>query len=247
MPVPVEVEALARLYGVSDEAQTQHLVQLSVISRQRMWWRDERLNEDFMNFVAFENDASELFSYQTTIVPALLQTEAYARAAISSILGLSPDEPGVWKRVDVCLRRQEMLLNRLNGESPPTLSQVIDESVLHRPVGGANVMEAQLDHLMAMAERPEIKVVVLPVRLSIHPGLGGAFDLLTFMDDMDIDVVLIETAATDFLLTEPEITQTYRRIMADLLAIDSADTSLEMAIAGARSALGRTSGNRPRH
>jgi hypothetical protein len=240
---PVEVEALARLYGVSDDDERQRLIELSVISRQRMWWREERLNENLLNFVAFENDATELCGYQPTVVPALLQTEAYARFATSSMVGLPPDDPAVWRLVDVRLRRQEMLLARLDGASPPTLSQVIDESVLHRPIGGAEVMEAQLDHLMAMAERPGIQVVVLPVRMSVHPGLGGAFELLTFADSRDIDVVLIETAATDFLLTDPGVTRMYRRIMTDLLALDSAGVGLEMAVAGAKRATAEAQGD----
>src|SRR5690349_24063418 len=66
---PVEVEALARHYGVRDQAEIDHLVQLSVASRQRMWWRDEteHLQEEFLSFIAFENDASHLYGYQSVL------------------------------------------------------------------------------------------------------------------------------------------------------------------------------------
>src|SRR3954465_2765219 len=49
---PVEAEALARHYGVHDGGELGRMVQLSVASRQRMWWRDEteHLDEDFLNF-----------------------------------------------------------------------------------------------------------------------------------------------------------------------------------------------------
>jgi len=71
---PIEVEALARHYGVADSAEVGRLVELSVASRRRMWWRDEHehLDEDFLNFIAFENDASHLNGYQATFVPPAL-------------------------------------------------------------------------------------------------------------------------------------------------------------------------------
>src|SRR3954464_6436066 len=62
---PVEVEALIHLYGVTDPDEIERLVGLSVASRRRMWWRDEHdnLEEDFLNYIAFENDAAEIFGY----------------------------------------------------------------------------------------------------------------------------------------------------------------------------------------
>src|SRR6187401_2329887 len=60
---PIEVEALAHYYGLSNPAEVGRLVELSVASRRRMWWRDEHehLEEDFLNFIAFENDASHIY------------------------------------------------------------------------------------------------------------------------------------------------------------------------------------------
>src|SRR3954452_20372122 len=68
---PLEVEALARHYGVNDQDEIRRLVELSVASRRRMWWRDEheKLDEDYLTFIAFENDASHLYGYQATFVP----------------------------------------------------------------------------------------------------------------------------------------------------------------------------------
>jgi uncharacterized protein DUF5753/helix-turn-helix protein len=236
---PVEVEALARHYGVRGQADLDQLIQLSVASRQRMWWRREHENfeEDFLNFIAFENDASRLYGYQASCIPALLQTEAYAVAVTASVLGRMPTDPSVRNVVDVRLKRQETLLARLDGEFPPRLSQVIDESVLLRPVGGAAAMEAQFDHLVAMAARPEIRVVVLPFGLGVHPGLGGTFELLTFSEDEDLDVVFIETPATDFLLTDTANTATFHRIMDNLLATDPGGAGLGPAVTRARTAL----------
>jgi hypothetical protein len=235
---PVEVEALAHHYGVREPAEIRRLVDLSLISRRRMWWRDEHehLDEDFINFIAFENDASHLYGYHASLLPWPLQTPEYALAMTSSILRKPIDDPDVRKVVDVRLKRQETLRDRLDGDFPPRISLAVDEAVLLRPVGGDEVMTAQIDHLVAMAARSEVQVVVLPFRLGVHPGLGGTFELLTFSEDEDLDVVFIETPATGFLLTDAADTTPFREIMDELLATDPAGDSLDRALAGAMKA-----------
>jgi hypothetical protein len=79
--------------------------------------------------------------------------------------------------------------------------------------------------------------VVLPFRLGVHPGLGGTFELLTFAEDDDLDVVFIETPATDFLLTDTDETTTYRAIKDELLATDPTGDHLDRAVANAIKAL----------
>jgi hypothetical protein len=234
---PVEVEALARHYGVDDHEEIQRLIQLSVASRQRMWWRDEHLEEDFLNFIAFENDASHLYGYHATFIPGVLQTKDYAQAVTSSVLRRPTRDEAVRRIVDVRLKRQETLMRRLAGTGPPRLSVAVDEAVLLRPVGGDTVMATQLDHLVEMAARPEVRIVVLPLRLGVHPGLGGTFELLAFSEDDDLDVVYIETQASDFLLTDSDDTATFRAIMMDLLDTDPDGDSLDRAVARAIKAL----------
>lgn len=104
---PIEVQALVAHYGLEDADEVARLVELSLASRQRMWWRDEHFDEEFLNFIAFENDASHLYGYRTSFVPPLLQTEECALALTSSIIRKSIDDPTVRKLVDVRLRRQE--------------------------------------------------------------------------------------------------------------------------------------------
>ena len=70
----------------------------------------------------------------------------------------------------------------------------------------------------------------------MHPGLGGTFELLTFSEDEDLDVVFIETPATGFLLTDAADTTPFREIMDELLATDPAGDSLDRALAGAMKA-----------
>lgn len=234
---PVEVEALARHYGVDDAGEVERLVQLSLASRQRMWWRDEHLAEDYLNFIAFANDASHIYGYQATFVPAVFQTREYALAVTASVLRRSVDDPVVRNIVDIRMKRKETLLARLSGDDPPVLSQAVDEALLLRPIGGPEVMAAQLQHLLDMGERPRVTLTVLPLKLGAHPGLGGAFELLTFSEDDDLDVVFIETPASDFLITDRENTATFRLIMNDLVATDAEGDSLVRAVHRARAYL----------
>jgi Domain of unknown function (DUF5753)/Helix-turn-helix domain len=215
---PVEVQALVAHYGVDDRAEVDRLIGLSLASRQRMWWRDQHLPEDFLNFIAFENDAAHVYGYQATFVPPLLQTHEYALAVTASAMRRPVDDPEVVNVVNIRLKRQETLRERLAGDFPPSISQAVDESVLMRPVGGAEVMAAQLDHLIEWNRLPTVHTVVVPLRIGAHPGLGGTFELLTFSEDADLDVAFLESQANDVLLTDKEETAIFREIMDDLLA-----------------------------
>jgi hypothetical protein len=241
---PLEVRALAEHYGITDPAEVDRLVGLSLAARQRMWWREEHTplskvptaDEAYLEFIALENDAAHLYGYQSSFVPPLLQIPRYAEALTSSVIRKPIDDPAVRKLVDVRLRRQETLQSRLDSPRPPSVSLAIDESVLLRPVGSDEVMSAQLDHLLAMNDRPTVRLVVLPLRLGAHPGLGGPFELLTFPLATDPLVVFIETPASDFLLTDEEKTPTFLAIMDSLLRLDSEGRSLAEAVRHAREA-----------
>lgn len=227
---PLEVQALAGHYDVHDAEEVGRLVELSVASRQRMWWRDKQVPEEVLNFAAFENDASHICGYQATFIPPLLQTMDYATAITASALRKPVDDPEVQNFLDVRMKRQATFVERLAGDHPPLLSQAIDEAVLLRPVGGVEVMATQLDHLLDLNRQPTVNITVLPLRLGAHPGLGGTFELLTFGENDDLDVVFIETPGVDFLLTDEENTGTFRAIMHDLLRTDTSGDSLEHAV-----------------
>ncbi|BCJ34778.1 hypothetical protein Athai_22810 [Actinocatenispora thailandica] len=72
------------------------------------------------------------------------------------------------------LERQEIL----DRPSPPLLWAVLDEGVLRRPVGTPDVMRAQLQHLLEMAQRQHIRLQVLPFAAGVHAAMDGAFEVL---------------------------------------------------------------------
>ena len=124
----------------------------------------------FRSFAPHEADATALYIFEHSMVPGLLQTEAYARA----ILETHPDvtEDVVSERLAGRLSRQAILGR--DDPPPPVVCALLDQSVLMREIGGPAVMRDQLTHLAAVSRRPNITVQIIP-NTGAHPGLLGAF------------------------------------------------------------------------
>ncbi|MGH9213852.1 MAG: helix-turn-helix domain-containing protein [Acidimicrobiales bacterium] len=198
---PRDVDAMLRLYGVTDGRKREALLALARKSRERGWWHHYRniLSNDMVNFISVEYGASTMSGYQTLVLPGLLQTPDYTRA-IAALLP-RPSKPEVVEQlVKIRIQRQEMLLER---EDPLPLNVVLDQSLLYRPIGSHKVMREQLEHLVKMAERDNIYLQVLHYEAGEHPGLGGPFTLFGFAEPMDLAVVYVENHV-NFLLVEDE-------------------------------------------
>lgn len=126
-------------------------------------------------YVAYERSASAVFNWESTLVPGLLQTEDYARLALS-VGRRSPVE------VEGRLRARMSRRDVLGGRGLLQYNVLVSESVLHGRLGGDEVMVPQLEHLHVMAQRPNITVRVLPNNEEFHPGLHGAFVSFDFPD-----------------------------------------------------------------
>jgi transcriptional regulator with XRE-family HTH domain len=141
----------------------------------------------FRPFAAYEEVAVSLRTFEHTLVPGLLQTTDYARAVLATRPNTTEDE--LDELIEARLARQAIL----ERDGPPLLWAVIDEAVLHRPVGDAKVMNDQLLHLAQLAGRPNITIQVIPYSAGGHIGLLGAFVIADFDDAPS--VVYLETAA----------------------------------------------------
>ena len=215
---PLDVQALLRIYGVRDPAEVARLTDLAVVARRRPWWSGSGVGDGYREFIGYESEASRITVYQALLLPALLQTEGYARAVTSSIVGTKPDEAMVRRLVDVRLRRQAELFARMRGPEPPRLVALLDGAVLERPVGGAEVMRAQLDHLLGLLTHECIRLVVVPLRHGVHPSLGGAFELMEFAGSGDPDVVFVESTVKDFVVKDADVTASYHDVVAAVVA-----------------------------
>src|SRR5271170_5145399 len=132
--------------------------------------RDVPFSSGFRPFQPYESEAVALRMFEHVLIPGLLQTEDYARAVLSTHPNTSQDV--VEERVAARMARQEILTRE--GPPPPVLWVLLDENVLLREVGNAEIMRDQLAHLAGAARRPNVTVQVIPCA-GAHPGLLGAF------------------------------------------------------------------------
>jgi hypothetical protein len=197
---PLDAQALLRIYGVTEPAEVSALTDLAIAARRRQWWSGYQLGSELRDLVAYETVASRITVYQALCIPALLQTEAYARVALTAAAGKKADDPGVQKALDLRLRRQTELADRMRGREPPRLHAVLDGAVLERRVGGSRVMRDQLERLVEVIAEGRIPFVVVPLRHGMIPGAGGGLELLEFPGVEDPDVVFVESPVRDGLL-----------------------------------------------
>jgi transcriptional regulator with XRE-family HTH domain len=193
---PKDARELLKLYGVAED-QLEALVQLAREARKKGWWHS--YNEVFTGaFVGLEAEAASLRAYQALLIPGLLQTEDYMRAVIRAA---RPDATTaqIEKRVKARLARQQLLTEA----DPPRYWAVIDEAVLCRSVGGAQVMADQLRWLSTKAALPHVTIQVLPFSAGAHAGMEGPFLILGFPEQTDTDVVYVDNTTAGIYLEEP--------------------------------------------
>lgn len=181
-----DVRDLCLLYGVG-EATAAELMSLARGAREQGWWTQyEDLNLD--PYIGLEQEAAAITCYSMYYVPALLQTEEYARTIIRAIAPkMDPDIHQ--QRVEVRMRRQQ----RLEEASRPRYRVLLDEAVLHRRVGGAALMAAQFDKILAAARDGKAAVQVISFDAGAHAAADGFFVLLEFEEDSNLSpVVFIE-------------------------------------------------------
>ncbi|MFB7635409.1 helix-turn-helix domain-containing protein [Streptomyces sp. NPDC056149] len=128
----------------------------------------------FRDAARLEAKAVGLHVYATKAVPGLLQTEEYARAVFNMWRPLL-DEETVEQRIRGRLDRQKIF-----ACSPPlpTISFVIEEAVLRRPLGGKAVMRGQLEQILLYSQRRNVEIQVMPIEREEHAGLEGPFTLI---------------------------------------------------------------------
>lgn len=149
----------------------------------------------FRDMARLEAEAVTLHVYGALAVPGLLQTEDYARAVFTMRRPLL-DEETVEQRVNARLARQEIFSRR----PLPTLSFVIEESVLRRPIGGRLVLKGQLEAILLHGQRRNVEIQIMPTDVTEHCGLAGPFTLIEKRDGRRM--AYVEVQRTSRLYTE---------------------------------------------
>jgi transcriptional regulator with XRE-family HTH domain len=175
--------------------------------------RDLPYPASFRPFTAYEAEARALRMFEHVLVPGLLQTAEYARAVLSTRPYTTADE--VENLVTARLARQ-MVLTRAD---PPLLYVLLDEGVLHRPVGTPEVMRAQLARVAELSEQANVVLQVIPYSAGAHIGLQGGFAIADLPDSAGI--VFLDTVADGHTVEDAaivsQVTQWFDALRAEAL------------------------------
>ena len=211
-----DVRELLGLYGVSGR-ERDAVLEVAEKARVRAWWQAYG-DAPGVPMVGLQAVATAIQTYEAQLVPGLLQTADYSRTVIEAI---APDlgREQVQRRVELRMERQA----RLAEDTPPTLTVVLDEAVLQRPIGTAAIMCEQLLHLARAAELPSVTLQVLPFDQGQHPGLSGSFTIFR-LPEPDPAVVFLEQITRElYLEAEAELrryTAAFERLCDQALAPD---------------------------
>lgn len=148
----------------------QYLKALFLESREKGWLQlyDSVLPPHVRTLIEHERLAKEIVIWSSLFLPGLLQIESYARAA-------AEDSPFV-KKEDVAEWVAARIERRGIVAGHKKFVFYVYEPVLYSPVGGADVLTAQLHELLRMLVRPYISLRILPA----GRALTGDFTLMKF-------------------------------------------------------------------
>jgi len=169
---------LARLQALVDETSA------------RPWFRD---------LLAVERKATEIRIYSPYVVPGLLQVEDYARCCVRPTRpALTADEEE--RAVALRMTRQEILAR----DEPPQIWAIVEESALRRLNGSADIMAAQLRHVLKLSERPNLVIQVIPQNVGSTVAGGRGFTILVFRSEPAI-VYLEDIGSARYLRKTDEV------------------------------------------
>lgn len=213
IPKVRDVRDMLTRYGVTDSRLRERLLGWARAGQQQGWWQEfsDVMQQDaplrLDTLLALETDASRSLAFQVSLVHGLLQTEAYARAVIETILPQLTSYD-IDRLVQLRLRRQQVLYR---DEAPLELRHVLDEAVLWRPIGGRHVLAGQLKRILRDTKRPNVRVLVLPFDAGVHQAVVGSFEITEFTDKVDHDVVSVESLTGNTFLESDEDVARYMK------------------------------------
>lgn len=226
-----DVSDLLSLYGVTDEAEKESLLNLAREANSPGWWHryGDVLPSWFQVYVGLEEAATLIRTYEVQFIPGLLQTEDYARAISASGHPGAPHEE-IDQRVSLRMARQTLLTRR----DAPRLWAVIDEAALRRPIGGRDIMRAQIGRLIEVAELPNVTLQVTPFRSGGHAAEAGAFTILRFPEADLPDIVYVEQLTSALYLDKRDDADAYMQAMEQLCVESAPPSSTLDVLAGIR-------------
>ena len=201
-----DLDKLLTVYNVADPQRRLELQAMADDGNALSWWHgySDVLQSWFEKYLELETAAVQIDVYDFQFVPELLQTPEYAR---SILMSRRPDATmkTIKRLTQLRMERQEIL----DRPNPPHLWVVLDETALRRNTGDSSVLSEQLQHLMKMAERPNVVLQILPLKAGGF-STGVSFTVLRFDVRELNDVVYLEQLESSLYLDTPAHLSSYR-------------------------------------
>lgn len=195
------VNDLCELYGVEGDDRDA-LIKLARDARKRGWWR--KYNDVFPDELpGFEAGAATIRTFETVLIPGLLQTRDYIEL-VTRAAGID-DPAAVQRHLDARIERQKILVRE---QDPCHLHAIIDETAILR-INDPAIREHQIRHILTAAEQPHIDIQVFRLADGIYSGTAEPFTYLTFPDPGDRDIVYLETTIDGRMLEEKDELERY--------------------------------------
>lgn len=160
-------------------------------------------------YVSMEADATDLKIFYEELIPALFQTQAYAKAVCSTSVTIAPAD--ISHVVEGRIRRAAVLTQ----DGPPNVSLILGEGALRRTVGGKESFREQLQHLHRLAHAPHIDLQILPYESGEHAAMGTGFTLLR-LDEVEATYVYLEDLTSSDFWDRPQHTGVYELVFNKL-------------------------------
>lgn len=202
-----KLEALVRSYEFDPDEATE-LRALRIEAGQRGWWSQfgGLFAPEVLRMYGYEYGAKVVLSFDSNLIPGLLQTRDYARAVIES------GSPNVRlaeadRRIEARMHRQR----RLTDAQPLRLTAVIGEAALHQQIGGPHVLAGQLQHLATMIEQltDTLDLLIVPFTAHGHAAIGGSFYLFTFPSPTLPNLAWLQTLTGGEIVEDPTTVREY--------------------------------------
>jgi hypothetical protein len=206
---PRDIRDLCDLYQVTDPGRRQYLATLAREGKEQAWWQSYDLRHS--TYIGLEDEAISISNYDASVVPGLLQTPDYARAVYeAAVPQLAPGE--LDQQLEARLTRQQLLTR----EDPPQVRMILNESVLHRIVGGTAVMRAQMERMIEISHYPNVAIQTIPNNVGALPGVNSNFTILAFSAEAVSDVVFVEGLVGDLYLERSADVDAYHEVFSAL-------------------------------
>jgi transcriptional regulator with XRE-family HTH domain len=208
---PRDVSDLLDQYEISG-THRENLLILTREARQQVWWHSysDVVSAGLDVWIRLETEAEAIHTFEVQLVPGLLQTPEYARTVLSAYY--PSDVTGqIERRVELRMARQQLVIEQ--NDTP--IWAVLDEAVLRRHIGPAELMQAQYRRLLELSEKNNITIQILPFDAGVYTITGG-FSMMHL--SYDPEVVLIEYRDRTLLIERPEEVAAYAQVLDPLRA-----------------------------